>query len=112
MLVHQGFQRVDDPLFFTGGSPDLIKVHSHLHFDGVFLHKLRHHPITEVGLHQDTGDLMGLATGEDVTEGVIGVAFLVGPHLTDVDQSIELGEVNSYGFICTPTGGVYCTYGL
>jgi hypothetical protein len=52
MLVKDGLQGVDDSVFLTGGCAYLLKVHTHLHLLGVFLHEFHNGTITKVRLNE------------------------------------------------------------
>jgi hypothetical protein len=52
VLVKDGLQGVDNSVFLTGGCAYFLKVHTHLHLLGVFLHEFHDGTITKVRLNE------------------------------------------------------------
>ena len=102
VLVHDGFEGVDDPCFL------LLAVLDFFNAAGVGLREvgadeLGEHAVPEVGFDDDMVDGLLLGKLDDGGKGGLAVAVLIGPHCRNIQVAVQHLHDAHGGFVLAPS---------
>ena len=105
VLVHDGFEGVDDPCFLLLAVLDLFDA-AGVCLGEVWADELGEHAVPEVGLDDDMVDRLLLGKLDDGGKGGLAVAFLIGPHCRDVQVAVQHLHDAHGGFVLASSSRV------
>lgn len=105
VLVHDGFEGVDDPCFLLLAVLDLFDA-AGVRLGEVGADELGEHAIPEVGFDDDMVDRLLLGKLDDGGKGGLAVAFLIGPHCRDVQIAVQHLHDAHGGFVLASSSRV------